>query len=74
MLEDAILTCKKRKADKKATRLWFKLNENTKVQVRTGAGMSKWGEVGAVLGQGTLGGALVSQAVLDDALWGFRGN
>merc|ERR1719509_542175 len=27
--------------------------------------MSEWGEVGAVLGQGTMGGALISQAVLD---------
>ena len=30
MMEDAVLTCLKRKADPKAIRLWFKLNNNTK--------------------------------------------
>ena len=68
MMEDAVLTCVKRKADPKAIRLWVKLNTNTKIQVRTGVGMSQFGNVGAVVGQGMLGGALVSQAVLDDAV------
>ena len=56
------------KADLKAIRLWYKLNENTRIQVETGAGMSERGEVGAVLGQGTLGSAIISQAVLDEAV------
>ena len=56
MIEDAIITCWKRKA------------ENTRIQVQTGAGLSEYDEVGAVLGQGTLGGAIVSQAVLDEAV------
>ena len=30
--------------------------------------MSEYGEVGAVLGQGTLAGAIISQAVLDEAV------
>ena len=67
-MEDAILTCLKRKADPKAVRLWYKLNNNTKIQVRTGVGMTKFGNVGAVVGQGMLGSALVSQAVLDEAV------
>ena len=67
-IEDAVLTCVKRGADKKAVRLWYKLNDQTKIQVRTGAGMSSFGNVGAVVGQGMLGGALVSQAVLDDGV------
>ena len=67
-IEDAVLTCENRAANKKATRLWFKLNQKTKIQVRTGVGMSEEAEVGAVLGQGTLGGALISQAVLDDGV------
>ena len=67
-MEDAILTCHKRKADPKAIRLWFKLNNNTKIQVRTGVGMTNFGDVGAVLGQGMIGGALVSQGVLDEAV------
>ena len=68
MIQDAILTCIKRKADPKAIRLWYKLNEHTQIQVKTGAGMSEFAKVGAVLGQGTLGGAIISQAVLDDAV------
>ena len=68
MMEDAVLTCLKRKADPKAVRLWFKLSNNTKIQVRTGVGMTQFGDVGAVVGQGMLGGALVSQGVLDEAV------
>ena len=68
MMEDAIITCLKRGCDQKAVRLWYKLNENTKIRVRTGVGMSEYAEVGSVLGQGTLGGALISQAVLDEGV------
>ena len=62
------MTCQKRKAYPKAIRLWFKLNNNTKIQFRTGVGMTKFGIVGAVVGQGMIGGALVSQGVLDEAV------
>ena len=41
-IEDAILTCLKRGADQKAVRLWNKLNADTKIQVRTGAGMTRY--------------------------------
>ena len=68
MIEDAILTCYKRGADPKACRLWFKINEGTRIRVRTGAGLSQFADAGAVVGQGTLGGALVSQAVLDEGI------
>ena len=68
MIEDAILTCYKRGADPKACRLWYKINQDTRIRVRTGAGMSQFADVGAVVGQGTLGGALVSQAVLDQGI------
>ena len=70
MMEDAILTCIKRGADLKAVRCWYKMNENTKIRVRTGAGLSDYCETGAIVGQGTLGGALVSQAVLDEGIMG----
>jgi hypothetical protein len=66
MIKDAVLMCIKRKSDPKAIRLWYKLNENTIIKVRTGAGMSQEAEVGAVVGQATLCGTIVSQAVLDD--------
>ena len=49
-------------------RLWAKLNENTKIKVKTSVGESESEEVGAVVGQGTIGGALVSQAVLDEGV------
>ena len=68
LIEDAILTCIKRGAYPRATRLWYKLNANTRIQVKTGVGVTRFGEVGAVVGQGMLAGALVSQAVLDDGV------
>ena len=68
MVEDAVLTCLRRGAGVPAVRLWHKLNSNTRIQVRTAAGATPWGEVGSVVGQGTIGGALISQAVLDDAV------
>ena len=46
--------------DPKAERLFYKLNEATRVKVRTGCGDSEWGEVGDILGQGSGGAAKVS--------------
>ena len=65
-MEDAIPACKGRGADPKAIRLWHKLNDKTEICVKTGVGLTEYTEVGAVVGQGTMGGALVSQAVLDE--------
>ena len=45
-----------------------KLNKFTRIRVKTGWGTSEFSEVGAVLGQGTLGGTLISQAVLDEGV------
>ena len=58
MIQDIILACERRGVDPKARRLWYKLNQDTRVCVRTGAGMSEYADVGAVVGQGTIGGAL----------------
>ena len=69
-IEDAILTCINRGADLKACRLWYKLNDGTKIRVQTGAGMTKYAEAGALVGQGTIGGALVRQGVLDEGISG----
>ena len=68
MVEDAIKICYKRGADAKACQIWYKLNQGTKIRVKTGAGMSQFWEVGATVGQGTLGEALVSQGVLDEGI------
>ena len=48
-----------------AARIWFKLNQNTEIQVKTSAGMTDTAVVGDVIGQGTAGAALVSQLNLD---------
>ena len=68
MIEDGVLTCLRRGADPKAVRLWYKLNENTNIQAKTGAGMTRFENVGAVIGQGMISGALVSQAILDEGM------
>jgi hypothetical protein len=51
--------------DMKAYRTWSKLNKNTTIRVKTGVGYTEWSDEGAMIGQGTGGGALVSQANLD---------
>ena len=51
----------RRQVDPKICRLWAKLND-TRIQVRTGVGTSDKAEIGIVIGQGTMGGALASQA------------
>ena len=71
MIEDAIITCYRRGADPKAVRLWYKLNQGTRIRVRTGAGLSEYCQAGALVGQGTLGGELVSQGVLDQEISGL---
>ena len=48
--------------NRKAAKVWFKLNEGTEVAVKTAAGISESKYVGDCIGQGTAGGALVSQA------------
>ena len=58
MMQDALLACRERGADPKAVRIWHKLNENTQIRVKTGVGMTEYTNVGAVVGQGTMGGAL----------------
>ena len=51
--------------DKKAYRTWSLLNRNTTIRVKTGVGYSEWSQEGPMIGQGTGGGALVSQVNLD---------
>ena len=43
-----------------AARLWYKLNQDTEIRVKTSAGMTDSAYVGDVIGQGTAGAALVS--------------
>ena len=54
--------------DKRAYRLFFLLNEKTRIQVRTGCGLTNWEEAGDGLGQGSGGAAKVSALNLDRKL------
>ena len=60
MVEDVFLASLNRGADQKACFLWSKLNADTQIRVRTGAGISNYVGVEAVVGQGTIGVALGS--------------
>jgi hypothetical protein len=64
MLNDVILSLHG-DVDKKALRVWWKLNSRTRVTVRTGLGNTEEGEAGACLGQGSKGGGLGSMRTLD---------
>jgi hypothetical protein len=60
--------------NKKAARVWFKLNEGTEISVKTAGGMSETAQVGDCIGQGTAGAALVSQVNLDKGLEQYFGD
>ena len=68
VLEDVMDTLYGLGVDMKAYRVWSKLNMNTRIRVKTGAGYSDWSDEGPMIGQGTGGGALVSQANLDKGI------
>ena len=52
----------------KVYRLWYKLNQNTRIAVQTGAGLTAERDTGETLGQGTVGGALASALNIDEEL------
>ena len=54
--------------NKKAKRMWYLLNKDTKIEVKTAHGMTKEEHVGDCLGQGTAGAGLISAANLDQGL------
>ena len=58
----------KTKVDARAYRLFFLLNQNTRIRVRTGCGLTDWEEAGDGLGQGSGGAAKVSALNLDRKL------
>ena len=53
------------KVKSKWYRMWYLLNKDTKIRVRTGVGFSEWADAGEIIGQGTCGGAVISGANLD---------
>ena len=61
--------------DPKLCRLWYKMNEETVIKVKTANGISKEGRAGPCVGQGSGGGALNSQLSLDRGIEDyFRGS
>ena len=68
VLPDVMNTLYEMGVDKKAYRTWYKLKQNTTIRVKTGVGYSNWSSEGPMIGQGTGGGALVSQANLDKGM------
>ena len=62
---DCLETMEALEINKKAIRMWYLLNKNTKIRVKTAFGMSSEAEVGDCLGQGTGGAGLISAANLD---------
>ena len=54
--------------DKKALRVWWKMNQSMLITVKTGMGNTKTAEAGAVLGQGSKGAGLMSMRNLDSVV------
>ena len=52
----------------KLYRLWYRLNSRTKIKVKTSVGFSDTAVTNENIGQGTIGGAIVSAASLDDKI------
>ena len=65
---DIMETLETMKINKKACRLWYKLNDSTQIQVKTVVDMSGTAEVGVLVGQGSGGAAVCSQAMVDNGL------
>ena len=65
---DVMQTLHKIGVNRKAARVWYQLNRDTEISVKTASGMTDTALVGDCIGQGTAGGALVSQANLDQGL------
>ena len=59
---DCMDTLEKIGANKKVARMWFKLNQDTKICVNTAVGMTDTVSVGDCVGQGSAGASLISQA------------
>ena len=64
-LIDACNTLYQTKVNNKFFRVWYKLNEKTEIEVRTGSGVTARGLAGPMTGQGGGGVALASAVILD---------
>ena len=64
-LRDVLDTLHEVEIDDKVYRAWYLMNKNTRIAVKTGTGLTEEADVGEVVGQGTVGGALASQVNID---------
>ena len=67
-LRDAMCALHSAGVQGKLYRLWYKLNKNTRIAVKTGVGLSDERDTGETLGQGTVGGALASALNIDEEI------
>ena len=67
-LRDGMATLYKCNIPMKLYRLWFLMNRQTKIQIKTGSGLTEFTDVGEIIGQGSSGGAIVSAANLDEGV------
>ena len=65
VLRDAMAALYESGVRGKLYRLWFELNRETDIKVKTGVGTSKSATVGETVAQGSIGGGLVSSLNLD---------
>ena len=68
MLLDVMDTLDAANVSKKAAKCWFKLNQKTKIKVKTASGMTDEAEAGDLVGQGSSGSSLASALNLDRGL------
>ena len=62
---DCLETLEQLDVNKKAAQMWYLMNKDTKISVKTTFGMTKEADVGDCIGQGTAGAGLVSAAKLE---------
>ena len=67
-IRDVMNTLNEAGVNRKAYRTWFLLNQKTRITVKTSMGLTEEGDVGEVVGKGTIGGSLVSQLNVDRGL------
>ena len=65
---DSLETLEKIGVNNKAARVWYKLNKDTRIQVKTAAGMTDTMTINDCIGQGTAGVGLISRASIDRGL------
>ena len=68
VLRDAMDTLYEAGIRGKLYRLWFLLNSDTQIKVKTSFGTTDWAETGENVAQGSIGGAIVSSLNLDKTI------